>query len=551
MATIIGTTKADYIHRRGDSSVDGFNRNEIDTATLGNDLIHAGDGDDFVFSDSGDDTIYGEAGDDQISAMAGKPVLYGGAGNDLLSIGEDVVRAQVFGEAGSDVMQYGSVDGSFGGVAASFAGGQGDDTFQAFGGFVADGPLLRFEGGSGSDALNFENFYGDTIVALNRFELSSVENLKFLGLTATREQLARFDSLNGSVLRLKDPGKFDLRDYSGTLDQLHGSNGADTIDMSGATALSVRVVEGGGGDDTIIGSDVVDLIDGGAGSDTLIGGAGNDIFLYESRSELLGDPTDVLQGGGGQDEAVFRYRDQGPSPIDISGMTFDGVESLVTEQSLKLAAEQLDGFDAVNGISSKSKVTKMFLTESGTVDLRGEIFEGIDVLVGNRGSDVVHLPNMSLLGTDPVAVLGRGGADTLTGGNGDDRLDGGGSADVLVGGLGDDTLVGGLAADSLTGGGGNDIFLFRTLADSTAKASDTLEDFVSASDRIDLKGIDAIAGTPADEAFGFIGAAAFSGQAGELRYAGGFLQGDVDGDGVADLRIELKAAQLKLGDLDL
>lgn len=46
-----------------------------------------------------------------------------------------------------------------------------------------------------------------------------------------------------------------------------------------------------------------------------------------------------------------------------------------------------------------------------------------------------------------------------------------------------------------------------------------------------------------DRAFPFIGAAAFSGTEGELRYvqlgANTYVQGDVNGDGVADLEIKL------------
>jgi Ca2+-binding RTX toxin-like protein len=51
---------------------------------------------------------------------------------------------------------------------------------------------------------------------------------------------------------------------------------------------------------------------------------------------------------------------------------------------------------------------------------------------------------------------GAGGDDTLSGGNGNDTLNGGGGDDVLSGGKGNDTLSGGSGNDTLSGGGGND-----------------------------------------------------------------------------------------------
>ena len=64
---------------------------------------------------------------------------------------------------------------------------------------------------------------------------------------------------------------------------------------------------------------------------------------------------------------------------------------------------------------------------------------------------------------------------------------------------------------------------------------------VSGTDLIDVSGMDAQIGVSGNQAFNFIGNAAFSGAAGELRYmydgTGTFVQADVDGDGVADMQI--------------
>ena len=66
-------------------------------------------------------------------------------------------------------------------------------------------------------------------------------------------------------------------------------------------------------------------------------------------------------------------------------------------------------------------------------------------------------------------------------------------------------------------------------------------DFQKGVDRIDLRGVDADSGTSEIDTFVFIGGAQFSGRAGQLRRADGVVEADVDGDRVADFRIELRS----------
>ena len=73
---------------------------------------------------------------------------------------------------------------------------------------------------------------------------------------------------------------------------------------------------------------------------------------------------------------------------------------------------------------------------------------------------------------------------------------------------------------------------------------DVITDFVrSHGDRISLSAIDANSVATGNQAFAFIGAAAFTNAPGQLRFeaAGGTttIFGDVNGDGVADLQIQL------------
>ena len=178
-----------------------------------------------------------------------------------------------------------------------------------------------------------------------------------------------------------------------------------------------------------------------------------------------------------------------------------------------------------------------------------------DYLNGGAGNDSIH-------GRDGSDVISGGaGMDQIRGGNGNDRIDGGADKDRIDGGAGNDYLVGGDGDDNLTGGDGYDIligglgrdvlsggadadiFRFEAVAESTPTERDFIRDFSSAEgDKIDLSMIDAIAGG-SDDAFTIV--AKLSGVAGELaisynsKIGSAYLQGDVDGDGIADFAVSL------------
>ena len=85
---------------------------------------------------------------------------------------------------------------------------------------------------------------------------------------------------------------------------------------------------------------------------------------------------------------------------------------------------------------------------------------------------------------------------SLTTGNGADALTGSGFVDTLNGGAGNDTLTGGVGADSLTGGAGADTFVFGANTSTTAYSSnaaniDTITDFVSGTDKLQISTVNA------------------------------------------------------------
>ncbi|TXL71174.1 tandem-95 repeat protein [Vineibacter terrae] len=168
--------------------------------------------------------------------------------------------------------------------------------------------------------------------------------------------------------------------------------------------------------------------------------------------------------------------------------------------------------------------------------------ERANYLVGGAGNDTLNGRG----GND--TLNGRGGNDTLNGGGGNDTLNGGDGDDTLNGGAGNDTLLGGRGRDVLIGGAGADLFDFHAFNESgtTDATRDQIVGFERGTDRIDLATIDANTAAAGNQAFAFIGGAAFHGVAGELRQqafgADTIVSGDVNGDAVADFQIQLKGA---------
>lgn len=190
--------------------------------------------------------------------------------------------------------------------------------------------------------------------------------------------------------------------------------------------------------------------------------------------------------------------------------------------------------DAINGTNGNN-------TLNGTAG--NDIINGLggnDILNGGAGNDVMD---------------GGTGNDTLNGGDGNDTLNGGGGDDILNGGNGTDILIGSVGRDTMTGGAGNDTFRFgAAIAEigTAAATRDVITDFSRGEgDIIDLSAIDANTGAGGNQAFTFIGNAAFSAP-GQLRYANGVLQGNVGGSLAADFSITLQnSPALQAGDLIL
>ena len=372
--------------------------------------------------------------------------------------------------------------------------GAGNDTF-----LLGDGGNDSAAGGTGADVFYFGGTYDDldTVDGQDGSDILALQG-NYAVTFGTLTSIESVSLLSGANTRFGDTAN-NFYDYDLTTIDSNVAAGA-ILKVNGA---NLRVGE----DFTFDGSAETDgafLIYGGNGVDDLTGGNGNDIFFFAHGGQW--GASDEVHGGGGYDGLFLR----GDYTIVFGATSFTGIESLTLSSS----------FDTRYG--------------SGGSDFDYDIDWNDDLLASGQTFTV----NGGLLRAGETMDF-----DGSTESNGFFKLFAGAGDDVLVGGANADTLYGGLGFDTMTGGGGNDVFRYNLASESTSAARDGIQDF-TLGDKIDLSRIDANTLLGGDQAFSFIGNAAFSNQAGQLRYesiAGPIwlVQGDTNGDNVSDFELIL------------
>jgi len=267
------------------------------------------DGDDRLRGDDRGDTIFGLGGDDLLIGGDGRNLMHGGNGHDTIRCGDGADF--MFGDAGPDLLIGGggkdTIEGGLG--VDTIDGGGGDDRLFANSRGVGpgpdDSPGERLDGGAGDDLLGAGA--GDTALAGSGDDTvfgAGGEGGVFAG-GAGRDQL-RF-TVNGADPYIGDAGF--LKDHAFVLDNAQVSGfefgeivfggGNDVVEL--ARHLRGWTLDGGAGDDHLVGAGGADSLLTGAGQDTLEGGGGNDVLTG------YGDATGSLLVGGGGDDAIIDY----------------------------------------------------------------------------------------------------------------------------------------------------------------------------------------------------------------------------------------------------
>jgi Ca2+-binding RTX toxin-like protein len=423
--------------------------------------------------------------------------IAGGAADDVITAGAGNHRIE--GRGGDDRLTGGEgddiVDGGDGndllffleGGSDTGIGGAGNDVFLF--GSTMDG-LDVVDGGGGSDQIALQGGVAFTFG-------TGVVGVESIGL------------LSGGDTRFGAPGGL-LHSYDITTRDVNVAAGV-VLTVDGAKLRAGENLTFNGSAET----DGSFFIYGGRGVDTLTGGSKNDTFLFGSDNHF--GASDVVNGGAGIDQLALR---------GSYSLTF-GAGQLIGIESIGLLSAQDTRYGALGTSYSYN------LTMNDT-----NVAAGVQMTVDGA----------KLRGTETLVFEGSAESD------GSFRVFGGANGDIIAGSQNGDVLQGNGGADQLTGGGGADTFRYAKATDSVAGSADHILDFASGTDRIDLSKIDANTGLAGDQAFSWIGSAAFSGVEGQLRaYQSGsdwFVEGDMNGDSVADLVIQVSvtAGPLVQGD---
>ena len=492
----------------------------------GNDTIYGRAGWDTIYGGAGNDIIDGGAGRDKIVGGEGDDTLTGGSGADIFyfwedhgtdtitdfNVAEDKIFLRYFDQTITwdqlsskittvtdennvvtgvqiDLSDWGGGTIILEGITAvsdltedmfylnTIAGGDGDD--KIYGGTDDD----TMSGGAGADTFYFNEGYGaDTITDFSTTDGDKIHLTSFsASITWEQLQAAMTDVADDTTTMDVDETAvvIDLSAWGGGSITLEGVSSSDlTADMFVLDTLH--------GED---GSD--DGIKGGTSDDTMSGGTGADTFYF-----YRGHGADTITDFSTTEGDVISLNCLGGKITwaELSA-AFTDVADDTTTMDVDETATVIDlsawggGSITLEGVSSSDLTADMFNLPDGSTSryivgnsedetLTGS--HGRDLIFGEEGDDTISG------GADNDSLFGGEGADVLDGGEGDDLLLGGEGNDTLTGGAGEDMLIGGEGDDELTGGGDADTFVF-----GEDNGSDTITDFDTANDKIDLTTFDA------------------------------------------------------------
>jgi Ca2+-binding RTX toxin-like protein len=329
--------------------------------------------------------------------------LNGGGNEGNNSITGNEGNNVITGEGGDDVLDGGTGNDYLDGGAGTdrLTGGTGNDTYV----IDSNTDIINETGGAG----DIDTVISSVNVNLNNAGFTNIENLTLIG-GATQ---GTGNALNNTII---------------------GNDNGNQL-------------SGGDGNDVLTGGANSDVLDGGAGNDAMSGGGGDDTYIVNSITDTV---TEAANAGI---DWVF-------STVNFT--LGDNVENLVLENAggnINGTGNNLDnsiignnGNNVLDGGIGNDTLIGGLGNDRYIVDSEGDIVQentasggGIDTVESSvsytLGNNLENLELTGATGTEDLIGFGNASANSITGNDGNNYLDGLAGADVLIGGLGDDTYV--------------------------------------------------------------------------------------------------------------
>jgi T1SS-143 domain-containing protein len=501
------------------AKIDGGAGNDTITGTAGHDTIIGGDGDDTLNGGEGSDTYEvnyndgfdtyqdsGTSGTDRIvathvSAAIGVSGNFSKAASGIEEIqGISGGSNRVLGDGGDNTLDFSGMVVT----NAKIDGGAGNDTIT---GTDGDDTII---GGDGNDTLNggegsdtYEVNYNDGFDTYQDSGASGTDRIVATHVSAAIGVSGDFSKAASGIE--------EIQGISGGSNRVLGDGGDNTLDFSGMVVTNAKI-DGGAGNDTIIGTDGDDIIIGNTGNDTVDGGEGSDTYevgynhgfdTYQDSgsagtdrivathgSAAIGIDGDfshaasgieIIDANGGGSVRVLGT--SGGNDLDfrnvqlINGITVDaaaGNDTVTTSQTttdhvVYRGGSGVDTLRVALTLSQAADTTLIAAIDAltpgagfnGTVTAGGLSFDVHDFETIQKGLivgteflpfDHVLLGNSNHNVLDVAAAAGGATTDAYL-------VLGRGGNDTITGSDGNDILVGEAGNDTITGGGGDDTFL--------------------------------------------------------------------------------------------
>lgn len=315
-------------------------------------------------------------------------------------------------------------------------------------------------------------------------------------------------------------------------DSIVGGVGIDNV--SGGAGNDIFAVAGAGAG--FVGLTAAETVSGGTGNDTLQFAAGTLVVAASDLVSVSGVETIEIQNIGQTASLTITdawFTANGTTSLAITATTQDtgattlAASTMSAANSISLTMSKTDNSagNVINMGSGNDTLTVDLQALDNTTTLAGGAGTDTLVISANTGSaniaqvaavtgwETVSFLTAGIAGTFATTVndagvaaaatqtingsnltgtlLWNGAAEldgkfSITGGAGADSLTGGSLVDTISGGIGADVITGGLGADSLTGGVGADTFVYALVTESNGTNTDTITDFTTGTDKLQV-----------------------------------------------------------------